>query len=623
MGKNSGNLGRAMIKSRMTKQHLSKSNWIHTSDLNDGADWSKTNFQSVTEQNSLDEFLTTAELAGTDFEAERLNINFVSKPKVGILSVEEKEKIKNVQDQHRSFLRIPRRPLWKENTDLTSEEFKLKERDTFLEWRKNFVQLQDVDGISMTPFEKNLEFWKQLWRVIERSDVIVQIVDARNPLLFRCEDLEAYAKEVDTNKINLILINKSDLLTTKQRIEWFKYFEKINCKVVFWSAFYANEANAAAAKLAGNENREINNNHRHQEDLIEEEEEEDEESTQEEEENEEDEEESSTEVEEELVKEVSSLKTDENVEESPIDPYEEKCKILTREELIKLFKTIHTNLEKIKPGSTTIGMVGYPNVGKSSTINALMQAKRVAVSETPGKTKHYQTLFIDDELLLCDCPGLVFPSFVATKGELILNGVLPVDHMRDYVEPINQLCHQIPVHVLEIIYGIMLPKPNEGEDPNRPPTAEEFCSVYSYSHGYMNHRGTPDVQRGARIIIKDYINGKLIYAYPPPGINEKSFQEFRIDPAKEAKYFEKCKKNIQKAENKPELTAFDSEFFRKLEPRVLSKGPVVASYNRINKEGMTASQSVETINSMGKSSKKHFKGNKREKLRRITSHLDA
>ena len=41
----------------------------------------------------------------------------------------------------------------------------------------------------ITPFERNLEFWRQLWRVIERSDIIMQIVDARNPLLFRCEDL--------------------------------------------------------------------------------------------------------------------------------------------------------------------------------------------------------------------------------------------------------------------------------------------------------------------------------------------------------------------------------------------------------------------------------------------------
>ena len=38
----------------------------------------------------------------------------------------------------------------------------------------------------------------------------------------------------------------------------------------------------------------------------------------------------------------------------------------------------------------TIGLVGYPNVGKSSTINALMGTKRVPVSATPGRTKHFQ-----------------------------------------------------------------------------------------------------------------------------------------------------------------------------------------------------------------------------------------
>ena len=37
----------------------------------------------------------------------------------------------------------------------------------------------------VTPYEKNLEFWRQLWRVIERSDVVIQIVDSRHPLLFR------------------------------------------------------------------------------------------------------------------------------------------------------------------------------------------------------------------------------------------------------------------------------------------------------------------------------------------------------------------------------------------------------------------------------------------------------
>lgn len=157
----------------------------------------------------------------------------------------------------------------------------------------------------------------------------------------------------------------------------------------------------------------------------------------------------------------------------------EKCKILTRDELIHMFKTLYTSPDKAMPGITTIGLVGYPNVGKSSTINAIMEGKKVAVSETPGKTKHYQTMYFDDELLLCDCPGLVFPSFVSSRGELILNGILPIDQMRDYNEPCYLASEHIPRGVFEMSYGITLPKPKDYEDQNRQPTAEELCSAYA------------------------------------------------------------------------------------------------------------------------------------------------
>lgn len=67
----------------------------------------------------------------------------------------------------------------------------------------------------------------------------MQIVDARNPLLFRCEDLERYVKEIDKNKMNLILCNKSDFLTFRQRSIWAKYFDSIGISVVFFSALWS------------------------------------------------------------------------------------------------------------------------------------------------------------------------------------------------------------------------------------------------------------------------------------------------------------------------------------------------------------------------------------------------
>jgi len=56
----------------------------------------------------------------------------------------------------------------------------------------------------------------------------------------------------------------------------------------------------------------------------------------------------------------------------------------------------------------------------------------------------------------------------------------------------------------------------------------------------------PDVQRGARYILKDYMNGKLLYCYPPPGVESESFQEHRYEASKEIKYIEKVAKMQQK-----------------------------------------------------------------------------
>jgi large subunit GTPase 1 len=96
--------------------------------------------------------------------------------------------------------------------------------------------LEEEEHVVFTPFERNLEVWRQLWRVTERSDVLVQIVDARNPLLFYFPDLVKYAHEVNPSIIHVLLVNKADFLSLRARVRWARYFQTHKIRFVFFSA---------------------------------------------------------------------------------------------------------------------------------------------------------------------------------------------------------------------------------------------------------------------------------------------------------------------------------------------------------------------------------------------------
>jgi large subunit GTPase 1 len=132
-----------------------------------------------------------------------------------ILTETQERELLAVHSQNKHRISIPRRPRWDKTT--TPELLDEKEKSSFLEWRKSLVALEEQEALLLTPYERNLEVWRQLWRVVERADLVIQIVDARNPMLFRCEDLETYVKQVDPKKGNLLLVNKADLLSKTQR----------------------------------------------------------------------------------------------------------------------------------------------------------------------------------------------------------------------------------------------------------------------------------------------------------------------------------------------------------------------------------------------------------------------
>lgn len=258
------------------------------------------------------------------------------------------------------------------------------------------------------------------------------------------------------------------------------------------------------------------------------------------------------------------------------------------------------------------------------------------MSATPGKTKHFQTLYLDTDVLLCDCPGLVMPSFVLTKADMILNGILPIDQMRDHVPPVNLLCTQIPRHVLEDKYGIIIAKPLEGEDPNRPPYSEELLLAYGFNRGFMTSNGQPDQSRSARYVLKDYVNGKLLYCHAPPTIPQEEFHKF---PSRERKEIneQSLPKNQQRAmriNNSISSKDIDQQFFQTHNNVAHVKGrtnfphirkiSIKNDANSSTKTTNSISDSMQSLNGVPSIEKpwRHAKKEKREKLRKKFAHLD-
>ncbi|KAI9894455.1 MAG: hypothetical protein M1814_003213 [Vezdaea aestivalis] len=425
--------------------------------------WAK--LRSVTEQGPLDEFLNTAELASRDFTAVKMNSMSVSNTGQDSLLLPSAAEEQNTLKKHsanRKKLTVPRRPAWTSST--TKEQLNRQEKEALLTWRRGLAQLEEFKDLLMTPFERNIEVWRQLWRVIERSDLVVQIVDARNPLLFRSEDLERYVKEVDPQKNNLLLINKADMMTVEQREAWADYLEGEGIRYTFFSAALAKAANESQ------------------------------------------------------VDESDEGEDTEEVETSHKESEDRRTRIITVDELEELFlKHAPTSLRSDHSGKTAIGLVGYPNVGKSSTINALIGAKKVSVSATPGKTKHFQTLHLSDAIILVDCPGLVFPNFATTKADLVCNGILPIDQLREFIAPSTLVAQRLPKKFLEAVYGIQIKTQHGEEGGSGIPSAEELLFAYARARGFFTTgKGQPDAPRAARYILKDYVKGKLLYCQPPP-----------------------------------------------------------------------------------------------------------
>ena len=699
-GKVTKGLGRSLLKNRRKKLRAHRGLAQKPKGSSSGGDYvqvhraspkQKQGLLSVIEQTDLDDFLEAAELSKRQFEAQRGEMVLVQQggtyddgPTIG-----SRGKLIDARK-----LPVPRRPHWVRG-ETSHDELRELEDDIFLSWRRRLAHIEAISSCVLTPFERNPQVWRQLWRVLERSDLIIQIVDARNPLLYRCTDLELYASEL--GKPTMLLVNKADYLTDAEREDWARWFEQNGVDAAFFSAHAAqaeldesggaglgrapplppieedgdgaDEAMAVVGPPDGGADGGVESD-----------------------------EDGGIDGPAPLPWSQSKAKQDTLAEWREAAVLLDRTGLIRRlqkfalrkadadleaEEMVDDGRSTYSAMEGI---ACTVGTVGYPNVGKSSVINVLMgvttadlgTGARVSVGATPGRTKHYQTHRLRNEddcdyIEVCDCPGLVFPSAVHSKADLILSGVLSVDQMRDFrgahcrererrlwtlhatylltyllahslththtrtrirsssdlfftTAPINLMVQQLPRSTLEEMYGIKLtPSLTAQRGGADRCTGGCFMDTLADARSFRQgkHSG-PDQSRAARVALKDYVTGRLVYAHPPPDA-----AEYAVGGELEVKEDENAKVQVGDAAahgraEQNEDAALESQFeaalFFEMQAEIQAEKAAVAEKEREAAARAAAAQGA-TISKKG--FKKHYKQARKKNRSRGLDDVEA
>ena len=189
--------------------------------------------------------------------------------------------------------------------------------------------------------------------------------------------------------------------------------------------------------------------------------------------------------------------------------------------------------------SITVGIVGYPNVGKSSLLNTLKRCRAVGVSPQPGFTKVLQEVVLDKTVRLLDSPGIVFDD-----DNSMLRNCINVDSIPDPIPPIQALLQKVSPKSFCMTYSIpTFPQNN----------VDMFLAIMSKQMGKVKKGGMPDKIGTARSILRDWNTGKIPYYTPPPTTTTTTLH----NQQKEAKI----------------VSSFDQEFnalYSKMDANVLS-----------------------------------------------------
>ena len=157
---------------------------------------------------------------------------------------------------------------------------------------------------------------------------------------------------------------------------------------------------------------------------------------------------------------------------------------------------------KINQNKVYIGVIGYPNTGKSSIINFLVSKKSARSSTQSGYTKGIQKIKLTENLVLIDSPGVIPEKEYLSKLPNVLgkHTKINVTTYNKVKDPEMQVFYLIKNYLDEIqdFYKI----DSKGD-------FERFLEILGRNKNMLKKGNEIDTERAARLVLKDWQEGKI------------------------------------------------------------------------------------------------------------------